>query len=296
MRALAYGSKSIEIVDPAKPRSGASQPTSTPAPPPQRPRTPAGTRASSNFFDAYPRFYETSGTSPYPDRLNLRYEAIFGENKDLFAGARVLDIASHDGRWSHAALACGAESVIGIEARAELAESSSENLAACGWPAERYSFLTGDVFEVMLKEQLDVDVVLCLGYLYHTLRFNELLHLIKKVNPAHLILDTESEMMQSGSRGVIVLRDEPISREGNAFRDAYSWGDTVLVGRPNLKAIEMMMKAYGFEVERLSDWAGLLRDNPGATHVSDYQRFTRVTIRARSTSRAQAATAAPSGH
>ena len=56
------------------------------------------------FFDAYPRFYETSKTSASRGRLNLRYEAIFGENADVFRGARVLDIASHDGRWSLAAL------------------------------------------------------------------------------------------------------------------------------------------------------------------------------------------------
>jgi hypothetical protein len=251
-------------------------------PRPQQPRTPPGTRRRTNFFDAYPRFYKTSDTSPYPDRLNLRYEAIFAENLDLFAGARVLDIASHDGRWSHAALACGAESVIGIEARAELAEHSAENLASYGWPVDRYRFLAGDVFETLLKAQLEVDVVLCLGFLYHTLRFNELLYLIKATNPGHLLIDTESELMHSGSHGVIVVRNEPISREGNAAVDAYSRGDRVLVGRPNLKAIRMMMTAYGFEVERLSDWAGLLRDNPGATHVGDYRRQTRVTIRARS--------------
>src|SRR3990170_6442773 len=64
-----------------------------------------GSRAvTSPFFDQFPRFYETSQTFAYPSRLNLRHEAIFGENQDIFEGRRVLDIASHDGRWSFASL------------------------------------------------------------------------------------------------------------------------------------------------------------------------------------------------
>ncbi len=52
------------------------------------------------FFGKYPRFLETSGTASKPDRLNLRYEAMIQANCDILEGARVLDIASHDGRWS----------------------------------------------------------------------------------------------------------------------------------------------------------------------------------------------------
>jgi hypothetical protein len=48
------------------------------------PRRPPGTARASMFFDEYPRFYETSETSGSSDRLNLRYEAIIGENADVF--------------------------------------------------------------------------------------------------------------------------------------------------------------------------------------------------------------------
>lgn len=105
-------------------------------------------------------------------RLNLRYEAIFGENRDIFAGASVLDLASHDGRWSLAALATGARSVVGIEARPELVKSAMENLAGYGYRADRARFVTGDVHDVLSTHDLGADVVLCLGFLYHTLRYN----------------------------------------------------------------------------------------------------------------------------
>ena len=39
--------------------------------------------------------------------MNERYEALIAINKDIFDGARVLDLASHDGRYSFAALKTG---------------------------------------------------------------------------------------------------------------------------------------------------------------------------------------------
>src|SRR4051795_7628198 len=97
----------------------APDPRNHPAGPPSE--APLGSRAvEQGFFERFPRFYETSETSSFPWRLNLRHEAIFGEDGDLFAGARVLDVASHDGRWSLAALEAGAASVLGIEARPDL--------------------------------------------------------------------------------------------------------------------------------------------------------------------------------
>jgi 23S rRNA U2552 (ribose-2'-O)-methylase RlmE/FtsJ len=237
-----------------------------------------GSRTSSMFFADYPRFYKTSQTSPYRGRLNLRYDAIFGENRDIFQGARVLDIASHDGRWSLAALACGARSVIGIEPRADLVKHASDNLAHYGYEPDRFSFITGDVFDVFQERELDVDVVLCLGFLYHTLRYGELLHGIRQTNPRHLIIDTVSQSMMS--KGAIVnVRAEHVEREGNAVIDVYSGDDTTLIGLPNLRAITTMVGAYGFTVERLSDWGGLLRDNPQLKGVGDYAQQHRVTMR-----------------
>jgi hypothetical protein len=267
------GTKSAPAKRPAKRSPAAVEPvpvlTATSEP---------GSRKASMFFDAHPRFYETSQTSPYHGRLNLRYEAIFAENRDILNGARVLDIASHDGRWSLAALECGAKSVVGIEARADLVEKSAENLAFYGYAPERYEFIAGDILEVLAEQKLEVDVVLCLGFLYHTLRYNELLHRIKSMRPSHVIHDTEAEGMAKGGRPAVILRKESTLREGNAFPDEYSYGDSVLIGRPNRKAVELMMSAYDFELERLSDWGGLIRDNPQLHGVGDYAKQSRMTM------------------
>jgi hypothetical protein len=241
--------------------------------------SPPGSLKSSDFFDFYPRFYETSETSPHRARLNLRYEAIFAENRDIFAGARVLDIASHDGRFSLAALATGATEVICIEARPELVENSHENLAYYGYGPEQARFINGDVFQVLAEQDFDVDVVLCLGFLYHTLRYNELLSGIRRANPRHVVIDTVCRQAVNAGYPAVNLHAEPVAREGNAVADRFSHGERIVVGQPNVRAVRTMMQAYDFAYEGKSDWAGLLRDNPDATHVDDYAKGLRVTLR-----------------
>jgi len=237
-----------------------------------------GSRAASWFFEKFPIFYLTSSTAATTARLNLRYEAIFGENRDIVAGASVLDLASHDGRWSLAALATGARSVTGIEARPELVKAATANLGAYGYREDRVRFVTGDVHEVMSRQDLAADVVLCLGFLYHTLRYNELLHEIRRTGARYLIIDTFSPHMKGPVPNVNVLIEDA-DEEGKAAADSYTDGSSVLVGRPNLAAIRTMLGAYGYRVERLSDWDGLLRDNPGTDNCGDYANGSRITVR-----------------
>ncbi|MDI6909140.1 class I SAM-dependent methyltransferase [Nocardioides sp.] len=263
-------------------RAAAAQPAGQsvperPAGPPSE--APVGSRrVAAGFFDRFPEFYDTSETSSFPWRLNLRHDAIFAEHADLFSGARVLDIASHDGRWSMAALDAGAAFVLGVEARPELVDRADATLRRYGVDEARFRFVAGDVFEVLAHEEPQVDVVLCLGFLYHTLRHNELFTRIRRTGATHLLLDTE---IHRGAEPVVRLADEHVARQGNAVADAFSYGDTVLTGRPTLAALDLLARTQGFDVERLSDWDGLLRDNPEADQVRDYRIGRRATLRLR---------------
>jgi SAM-dependent methyltransferase len=241
------------------------------------PKSPPGTRRAEMFFNDYPDFFQTSRTTPQPDRLNLRYEAIMGENRDILKGARVLDIASHDGRWSFAALKSGAAHVVGIEAKQELVDNAVTTFGKYGVDSATYEFACGDIFEVMAQQTFDVDVVMCLGFLYHTLRYNELLSLIRRLNPRYLIIDTVVTTIGGGP--VVKLRAEAADREHNAVPDQHSYGNTVLSGKPNMKALRVMLKAYGFTITNVSDWGSLLRDNPNSEAIATYARGERVTIR-----------------
>ena len=240
--------------------------------------SPVGSLAlAGGFFDDYPSFLETSRTSAAPWRLNLRYEAIFAANREVLAGARVLDIASHDGRWSLAALRTGASHVVGVEARPELVEHARRNLGRYGVDETAYRFVAGDVFDVLARDRIEADVVLCLGSLYHTLRWNELFARMRATGAGTILVDTEVHQPDTGP--VAHLRTEPVDRESAAVADDLSYGERVLVGRPTRSALALLGRAYGYRLSAEADWAGLLRDNPAATGVRGYRTGRRVTVR-----------------
>ena len=231
------------------------------------------------FFDDYPRFHETSQVGPSADRLNLRYEAIFGSNRDIFAGARVLDLACNDGRWSFAALKTGAAHVTGIEARPELCENAEETMRHYEADPQTYEFVCGDVLEKLRDDAFEVDVVLCLGYLYHTYRHTELLHFLRRLNPTYLVIDTH--VIPRETRPVVQVKSERPHRQGTAVLDPFAHGEQTLVALPSLASVLKLMNTYGFGVETMFSWPDLLATHPQARRVGDDADGWRVTLRCR---------------
>jgi hypothetical protein len=201
-------------------------------------------------------------------------------NRDILEAARVLDIASHDGRWAFAALHVGAKHVTGIEPRQNLVDNANSTFAEYGADPRSYRFVCGDAFEVLPREHFDVDVVLCLGFLYHTLRYPELFRRIRDVDPSYLVIDTT---VQKHQKPMIRLFVNQAEREAHAIGDAYSQDGVTLVGRPSLPALTQMLEVYGFKVESEYDWRALIARNP---HIHEnrseaYQAGARVTLRCR---------------
>jgi hypothetical protein len=197
----------------------------------------------------------------------------------------VLDLASHDGRYSFAALKTGAAHVTGVEVRDSLVHQAQETFAFYGQDPETYRFVCGDVFEVLAREKFDVDVVLCLGYLYHTYRHTELMYRLHGLAPKHLIVDT---MIVPGSRRILRVFTERNSEAiRSAAQDAYSVG-RVLVAWPSLPALQLLLAAYGFEIESRYDWKGRLAGRPPTRGLASYAKGKRVTLRCRSREAAMA--------
>jgi hypothetical protein len=231
------------------------------------------------FFDDYPAFCGSGRTAAIPRRLNLRHRAIIEANQDILAGARVLDLASHDGRWSFAALEAGATHVSGVEARPRLVAAANRTFARYGATQDRYEFIQGDLFRILDQRAFNVDVVLCLGFLYHTLRYSELFQGITQTGARHCILDTR-----------ILVSEEPLvqvgidrtHRRANAAEDDRTVEGRTLVGDPSLPALELMLGVYGFEIEKPFDWAALLNSLPGDERgIAGYGTGRRVTLRCR---------------
>lgn len=244
------------------------------------------------FGDDYARFIEVSELAQTPDqkgkrhrnaveqrnRMNERYEAIFADNQDILDGARVLDLASHDGRFSFAALKAGAAHVTGVEVRQSLVDKAHETFAYYNQDPETYRFVCGDVFTVLDQERFDVDVVLCLGYMYHTYRHTELMYRLHNLAPGHLIVDTMVARGKQPTLRLICERDTEDIR--SAAKDPYSVG-RVPVLWPSVPALEMLLRAYGFDAESMYDWKSRLANRPAITGLDGYANGTRVTMRCR---------------
>jgi SAM-dependent methyltransferase len=216
-----------------------------------------------HFFDAYPRFVDTSETGPWLDRLNARYAALVHANRHLIDGARVLDLASHDGRFSFAALQNGAERVVGIEHDADLVAAAEENMRHYRVDRERYEFVVGDMFEEIARSGVH-DVVFCFGILYHITDHMRLLSEIARVEPRYLLLDTHTSQLDGA---VIELR--------NAFGASPPPPGSYLEGFPTKAALESMVSYFGWTHEYF-DWAG-----SGLTtsqHMGDYRVGKRVSV------------------
>ncbi|HWU76747.1 MAG TPA: class I SAM-dependent methyltransferase [Rhodanobacter sp.] len=242
------------------------------------------------FFDQYPRFYATSQTSPLPHRLNGRHEAIITRNADQLIGKRVLDIASHDGRWSFAALQAGASHVIGIEPRAELIDNANQTFEYYGIDPAYHEFRCGDVFDRI--DDIKVDIVLCLGFYYHTIRHAELLDKIERTGAQLVIIDTEVTPWQDsssttntndprivyGNPYLIQLLRDPVDNQQMAATDSMTRDGHTLVGRPSRAAVEFMAHHYGYSSE-LHDWRSHLEQHPErASSMVDYAEGWRDTF------------------
>jgi hypothetical protein len=234
----------------------------------------------SHFFDSFPRFVETSETGPWLARLNARYVALIHENRALIDGARVLDLASHDGRFSFAALRAGAAHVVGIEHDPRLVRAAGEHLAFYGIARDRYEFVAGDLFECIGKTE-SCDVVFVFGILYHVNDHMRLLTALADLDARTMIFDT---MVSTKPDAVIELR-APIAGSPPP-------PGSQLEGWPTGAALEAMWSSFGWTYE-FYDWRAPGRsDHPKLDDYAGGRRITAVVtsdyVRVPAATRAQA--------
>lgn len=136
-------------------------------------------------------FMETSKTGSHWNRLNWRCEILLTRNKESVKGKRILDLASHDGRFSYACLKLGAKHVAGVEGREHLVKYAKENISKLGYSSQSYDFIQEDLFSYLSKiKKGQFDTILCFGFFYHTIRQIELLQEVARIKPDCFILDS----------------------------------------------------------------------------------------------------------
>ncbi|MGZ5400404.1 MAG: hypothetical protein ACXWDM_10360, partial [Nocardioides sp.] len=189
------------------------------------------------FFDEYPRFLDTSSTASNKKRLRMRHHAIFGSHAEIFPGARVLDIASHDARWSMAALHAGAAHTTGIEANRDLLKAAEETFQHYDVAPDTYRFINDDVFDVLgdpLAHELDVDLVMCIGFIYHTLRYQDLFAGVRALNPRYFLVDTAVILAE---QPMVKLFSEDVSKESSGLDHTFTREGRLITGRPSIPAL-----------------------------------------------------------
>jgi len=228
----------------------------------------------SGFFDSYARFYSTSVTGVKPHRLNQRYRALIESNSAIIDDKSVLDIASHDGRWSFAAYKAGARHVLGIEAREHLVKLAQENLREYRVPRGAVDFLRGDVFvELDRIEPGTIETVFCFGFLYHTVHHMLLLNKIARLKPRYVILDTKVSL---DPRSIIEIRRESVEDESSGAVSEAGNPRYTVIGVPSRQVIELMLSEAGFGSFSYYDWRGAgIKD---WTYLDAYYRGKRISL------------------
>src|SRR5262245_36226628 len=144
------------------------------------------------FFDFLQTSARYAGEDANLNRLEQRRRFIVEPYVDDLSGARVLDLACNDGRWSYALAAAGAREVVGVEARPELIDQFTQ------FPDDEHtakvSLIAGDFFDVLprlIEAGERFDVVAIYGVFYHIMDHYRLLKLVQRLEPRLIVIDSE---------------------------------------------------------------------------------------------------------
>ncbi len=225
---------------------------------------------SAEFFARHPQFRTTSSTDTRGERLEYRHRLLIEHNRAVLAGKRVLDLASHDGRWSLAALEQGASHVTGVEGRAYLVEHANATMAMAGIAPARHRFVVGDCIGTLAELPRGAfDTVLCFGFLYHTLHHYALLQAITALEPSTLLID--STFVLDPLAAMVLAWDDP-SYEGAALPEGDS--PRTLVAVPTPRGLKIMLEQLGWQCRFVSNlaptsdsWAGVEDYRAGRRHL-----------------------------
>ena len=205
--------------------------------------------------------------SPRVARMRQRHDVIFAKNRELFKGARVLDIASSSGFWSLAALRSGAVHVTGIDAKQARIEAAKQAFAEDGVASAAYQFIKTDISSSLRSlEPNAFDVVISHGFLEQSdPRF--FFHQINRLKAKSVILDTA---IVRGKGPIVRMK---LKSSDNQEPKAASRYDSIL-SIPNHELVTFFCDYFQYTC-RLIDWKTMnITDWSG---INDYEQDHRRT-------------------
>ncbi len=216
-----------------------------------------------DFLADHPRYTANAADIA---RLNQRRNFLIEPFRNEIKGARILDIAAHDGRWSYALAEAGAKEVHGIEPRTDLIADYAS------FPATEYKsnvrLEEGDLYDALpalAARGETYDIVALFGIYYHIMDHFFVLRQIRKLKPRLIVIDSE---FMKGEAPLIHMSKERVDKHLNAV--AQIEGQEVAIkGTPSCVAMERMAEALMYRVHWLP-WERLAEND--RVGVSDYYR------------------------
>ena len=202
-------------------------------------------------------------------RMNRRHDRIVAPFVEDLTGARVLDLAAHDGRWSYA-LAAYADEVIGVEARPELIRRFA--LYPSGpWHA-RVKLVCDDIYldlDRRIAAGETFDAVALFGIFYHVMDHYGLLARVARLQPELILIDSEFMIDRNP---IIQMVKERTDNPLNAIAQVPGQ-EVTLKGVPSTAAMDRMAEVLGYGCD-WADWDSLPHDQRDT--VRDYFRNTKM--------------------
>jgi len=220
-----------------------------------------------HVFDRYDEIKNTAARPMEAKRLRHRYDAIVGQNRELFRNARVLDIYSADGRWISAALDAGAKHVVGLDSEQAQVEAAKNALAKLGVNSALYEFVNAEIIAALRTFPSEsFDLVLCQDF-SRLADPHLFFHRLRRLRPKHVILDT-------GIAGGKVPMASFRLKERDKAKSQASMQSLALRVVPNHELIRILCDYFDFRW-RVIDWRALGIGDWNSIH--DYERGRRRT-------------------
>ncbi len=229
-----------------------------------------------SFFRDYPEFYETG---LQPARLGARYDVIIAGQPAAIAGKTILDLGSHEGRWAFAALKAGANRVICVEGRPELAEATERNFAKHNIPRDRYEIVIGEGLDVMREQKPKCDTVFLLGIYYHIHNHLDWVRAIRETGAQNVIIDTGLTPCEGEFDNVVRFKVEDAAMHTSSSYETFAGYGFAVGGHPSRAFVNFSFRVYGYAVSEL-DWKAPLV-TWGVKGLEDYAEDRRATFLAK---------------
>ena len=216
-----------------------------------------------SFFDFIQDMPGYDGDRMAVERLNKRHRMLVAPFADQLAGARVLDLGAHDGRWAYALAGAGAAEVVAVEARQEAVDRYAD-FPETAFKA-RVQMRCADLWEALegaVAAGERYDIVALYGIYYHVMDHFRLLQLIRQLGAPMVLIDSEFALA-SGATITLVMEDT--AKPSNATPQIDNQ-DRAVVGIPSFTAMKRMAEALNYTCHWYDDQNLFLDDQRGLGH------------------------------